>query len=173
MGFSLLVIRPAPAKSCPRKVNEILRGGRTYTESRRRARAARAVSDCVTASRETKAARRGFAIGCWNVGAGMVGRILPGGRRTGARRLAVPNRVPKYDKQRQRICPSVSASKISVPGSDGGDRFEDWVVGHQFVPDYLHHPVFAKPQVSDTTPDRAFLRGFPGQKPSAGWSSLG
>jgi len=45
--------------------------------------------------------RRGFAIGCWNVGAGMVGRILPGGRRTGAGRFAVPNRVPKYDKQRQ------------------------------------------------------------------------
>src|SRR6478672_13463236 len=90
----------------------------------------------------------------------MVGRILPGGRRTGAGPFAVPNLVPKYDKQRQtgffefvpvsasvsakrRICPSVSASKISVPGSDGGDRFEDWVVGHQFVPDYLHHPVLA------------------------------
>jgi hypothetical protein len=24
----------------------------------------------------------------------------------------------------------------------GGDRFDDWVVGRQFVPDYLHHPVF-------------------------------
>ena len=23
----------------------------------------------------------------------------------------------------------------------GGDWFDDWVVGHQFVPDYLHHPV--------------------------------
>jgi hypothetical protein len=24
----------------------------------------------------------------------------------------------------------------------GGDRFDDWVVGHQFEPNYLHHPVF-------------------------------
>src|SRR4029077_2545567 len=39
--------------------------------------------------------------------------------------------------------PSVSASKNSVPDSDVGDRFDDWVVGLQFVPDYLHHPVLA------------------------------
>ena len=39
--------------------------------------------------------------------------------------------------------PSVSASKNSVPDSDFRDRFDDWVVGRQFVPDYLHHPVFA------------------------------
>src|SRR6267378_2364031 len=38
--------------------------------------------------------------------------------------------------------PSVSASKNSVPDSDVRDRFDDWVVGLQFVPDYLHHPVF-------------------------------
>lgn len=31
----------------------------------------------------------------------------------------------------------------------GGDRFDDWVVGRQFVP-----------HVSDTTPNRVFLRGF-------------
>ena len=37
--------------------------------------------------------------------------------------------------------PSVSASKNSVPDSDVRDRFDDWVVGLQFVPDYLHHPV--------------------------------
>jgi hypothetical protein len=23
-----------------------------------------------------------------------------------------------------------------------GDRFDDWLVGHQFEPNYLHHPVF-------------------------------
>jgi hypothetical protein len=34
----------------------------------------------------------------------------------------------------------VSASKISVPRS-GGDRFDDWLVGPQFEPNYLHHPV--------------------------------
>ena len=39
--------------------------------------------------------------------------------------------------------PSVSASKNSVPDSDVRDRFDDWVVGLQFVPDYLHHPVSA------------------------------
>src|SRR6202011_2935546 len=39
--------------------------------------------------------------------------------------------------------PSVSASKNSVPDSDVRDRFDDWVVGLQFVPDYLHHPVLA------------------------------
>ena len=27
--------------------------------------------------------------------------------------------------------------------AQGGDRFDDWVVGHQFEPDYLHHPVSA------------------------------
>jgi hypothetical protein len=31
----------------------------------------------------------------------------------------------------------VSASKNSVPDSDFRDRFDDWVVGRQFVPDYL------------------------------------
>jgi hypothetical protein len=30
----------------------------------------------------------------------------------------------------------------SVPDSDVRDRFDDWVVGLQFVPDYLHHAVF-------------------------------
>jgi hypothetical protein len=39
--------------------------------------------------------------------------------------------------------PSVSASKNSVPDSDFRDRFDDWVVGRQFVPDYLHQPVLA------------------------------
>src|SRR6267378_3423309 len=39
--------------------------------------------------------------------------------------------------------PSVSASKNSVPDSDVRDRFDDWVVGLQFVPDYPHHPVSA------------------------------
>ena len=39
--------------------------------------------------------------------------------------------------------PSVSASKNSVPDSDVRDGFDDWVVGLQFVPDYLHHPVSA------------------------------
>ncbi len=39
--------------------------------------------------------------------------------------------------------PSVSASKNSVPDSGVRDRFDDWVVGLQFVPDYLHHPVSA------------------------------
>jgi len=38
--------------------------------------------------------------------------------------------------------PSVSASKNSVPDSDFRDWFDDWVVGHQFEPNYLHHPVF-------------------------------
>jgi hypothetical protein len=26
--------------------------------------------------------------------------------------------------------------------AQGGDRFDDWVVGHQFEPNCLHHPVF-------------------------------
>jgi hypothetical protein len=39
--------------------------------------------------------------------------------------------------------PSVSASKNSVPDSDFRDWFDDWVVGHQFVPKCLHHPVSA------------------------------
>jgi hypothetical protein len=33
--------------------------------------------------------------------------------------------------------------KNSVPDSDVRDGFDDWVVGLQFVPDYLHHPVSA------------------------------
>jgi hypothetical protein len=32
--------------------------------------------------------------------------------------------------------------KFPVPALDG-DRFDDWVVGHQFEPNYLHHPVSA------------------------------
>src|SRR5258705_3571453 len=44
--------------------------------------------------------------------------------------------------------PSVSASKNSVPDSDVRDRFDDWVVGLQFVPDYLHHPVSANRRFS-------------------------
>jgi hypothetical protein len=32
--------------------------------------------------------------------------------------------------------------KFSFPGL-GGDRFDDWVVGRQFEPNYLHHPVSA------------------------------
>src|ERR1700687_2489624 len=39
--------------------------------------------------------------------------------------------------------PSVSASKNSVPDSDVRDGFDDWVVGVQFVPPSLHHPVSA------------------------------
>jgi hypothetical protein len=39
--------------------------------------------------------------------------------------------------------PSVSASKNSVPDSDFRDWFDDWVVGYQFVPECLHHPVSA------------------------------
>ena len=30
----------------------------------------------------------------------------------------------------------------------GGDRFDDWVVGHQFEPYYLNHPVFANRRFS-------------------------
>ena len=37
--------------------------------------------------------------------------------------------------------PSVSARRNSVPDSDFRDWFDDWVVGHQFEPNYLHHPV--------------------------------
>jgi hypothetical protein len=53
------------------------------------------------------------------------------------------------------FCTPVSASKISVPRS-GGDRFDDWVVGPQFEPYCLHHPVlgFGPPQVI-----RQFVRG--------------
>jgi hypothetical protein len=40
------------------------------------------------------------------------------------------------------FCASVSASKISVPRSSG-DRFGDCVVGPQFEPYCLHHPVSA------------------------------
>src|SRR6266404_3394371 len=38
--------------------------------------------------------------------------------------------------------PSVSASKNSVADSDFRDWFDEWMVGHQFEPNYLHHPVF-------------------------------
>jgi len=41
---------------------------------------------------------------------------------------------------RRPLCEFVSASKISVPRSSG-DRFDDWVMGLQFEPSYLHHPV--------------------------------
>src|SRR5260370_16708357 len=51
--------------------------------------------------------------------------------RTLKRALAAPSRHG----------PSVSASKNSVPDSDIRDGFDDWVVGLQFVPVYLHHPV--------------------------------
>jgi hypothetical protein len=43
---------------------------------------------------------------------------------------------------RRPLCEFVSASKISVPRSSG-DRFDDWVMGLQFEPSYLHHPVSA------------------------------
>jgi hypothetical protein len=46
-------------------------------------------------------------------------------------------------KTKRRIWTSVSASKNSVPDSGGGDRFDDWVLGPQFEPYYLHHPVSA------------------------------
>jgi hypothetical protein len=39
------------------------------------------------------------------------------------------------------FCSPVSAPKISVPRARG-DRFDDCVVGLQFEPYYLHHPVF-------------------------------
>jgi hypothetical protein len=38
------------------------------------------------------------------------------------------------------VCGFVSAPKISVPRFSG-DEFDDWVVGPQFEPYYLHHPV--------------------------------
>jgi len=38
------------------------------------------------------------------------------------------------------FCSPVSAPKISVPRASG-DRFDDCVVGLQFEPYYLHHPV--------------------------------
>jgi hypothetical protein len=44
-------------------------------------------------------------------------------------------------RQQGRGCAPVSASQISVPRSSG-DRFDDWVVGPQFEPNCLHHPVF-------------------------------
>src|SRR5258707_734652 len=50
--------------------------------------------------------------------------------------------APVSARQKGGSGPSVSASKNSVPDSDVRDRFDDWVVGLQFVPDYLHHPVF-------------------------------
>src|SRR5712675_144290 len=37
-----------------------------------------------------------------------------------------------------RLCIEKFRSRLGVR-----DRFDDWVVGLQFVPDYLHHPVFA------------------------------
>src|SRR5260370_1003945 len=49
--------------------------------------------------------------------------------------------APVSARQKGGSGPSVSASKNSVPDSDVRDRFDDWVVGLQFVPDYLHHPV--------------------------------
>src|SRR5712672_3333753 len=36
-----------------------------------------------------------------------------------------------------------TAASIAMTASRGGDWFDDWVVGRQFVPEYLHHPVFA------------------------------
>src|SRR5258708_27886914 len=51
--------------------------------------------------------------------------------------------APVSARQKGGSGPSVSASKNSVPDSDVRDRFDDWVVGLQFVPDYLHHPVSA------------------------------
>src|ERR1700687_3912412 len=37
-----------------------------------------------------------------------------------------------------RLCIANFRSRLG-----GGDRFDDWVVGRQFVPDCLHHPVSA------------------------------
>jgi hypothetical protein len=37
---------------------------------------------------------------------------------------------------RARLCIANFRSRLR-----GGDRFDDWVVGRQFVPDHLHHPV--------------------------------
>src|SRR5258705_6442896 len=62
--------------------------------------------------------------------------------------------------------PSVSASKNSVPDSDVRDRFDDWVVGLQFMPDYLHHPVFA----NRTFPIRLRIGRFCGDfRPLTSW----
>jgi hypothetical protein len=36
--------------------------------------------------------------------------------------------------------PRAARSRLRHPGA-GGDRFDDWLVGHQFEPNYLHHPV--------------------------------
>jgi hypothetical protein len=35
-----------------------------------------------------------------------------------------------------RLCIANFRSRLG-----GGDWFDDWVMGRQFVPDYLHHPV--------------------------------
>jgi hypothetical protein len=41
-----------------------------------------------------------------------------------------------------------------------GDWFDDWVVGHQFEPNYLHHAVFANRAFPRRPSFGRFLRGF-------------
>ena len=66
---------------------------------------------------------------------------------------------------------SVSASKkghfrpLSLPPESpfpalSGDRFDDWLVGHQFVPYNLHHAVFPNRTFSGRRSSARFLRGF-------------
>ena len=54
----------------------------------------------------------------------------------------------------------VSAVRISVPGGVVGDRFDDWVVGHQFEPNYLHHPVFGNLRRRANTRESRFCGHF-------------
>jgi hypothetical protein len=61
-------------------------------------------------------------------------------RHAGFRLLLVVS-VTVSAERKAGFCTPVSASKISVPRSSG-DRFDDWVVGPQFEPYCLHHPVF-------------------------------
>ena len=58
------------------------------------------------------------------------------------------------------IRPPVSASKISVPDTDVGDRFDDWVRGWQFGPFQPHHPVLRNRKSRRRVPIGRFCGDF-------------
>src|SRR5258707_730790 len=75
-------------------------------------------------------------------GRGSPGSVLQRSSRTSRFFELVLGSATVTERQKGGFGPSGYETKNSVPDSDFRDRFDDWVVGRQFEPDYLHHPVF-------------------------------
>ena len=88
-----------------------------------------------------------FAYDCAHHHSPFANRIVPARRLIGPQKCGL-SRFPSVSKSVSARCRAgfrrlVSALEISVPGVSG-DRFDDWVVGHQFEPYCLHRPALAK-----------------------------